>query len=233
VTVPARAVGTAASWNATQKVAIKAGWDAQNGLAAATAVSYDLTQDAYTFENLSVSATAKTVTIKFTTNAANAPIKITTGANGGGNVVGTEYSMTSGVAHTFDIGSVTAARILYINVSGTVQLGYFTQPAAPLYVFSGLITNPANDSGFACPDNYVLAYVTLGVGTVVGDFDLAPLLNNHSYVIKSQTAPGGSGKWELQYYDTDGSGEITYSANSLAYTKGDMSIGVRYICQRQ
>jgi hypothetical protein len=145
VTVPARAKDVAASWTGTTTVAIKAGYDAQGGLAAATPVSYDLTQSAYTYSVSTSAISGNKVTITVTTNAGTVPIRLNV-TNASGKEVIAKTTVTSGVGETFTLDRVTEERVIAIVNDLSLETFTFKQPASSNNVYYYAL--------WECPDGW-------------------------------------------------------------------------------
>jgi hypothetical protein len=191
ITVPARSTSTAASWTGNATVTVKAGYDAQNGITTATPESYTFTQLPYTFQLETSDLTVNSITNKVTTNAGSVPIRLNVTNASGASVVGAT-TMTSGVAKSFDLGTVTAQRTIAIvnNVSGVI-VGTFIQEAA------GVPTGGIISIRTSCPDGYKIWGATKTdryLYTLDGELRLNVTLVSQSTNGKVQLSSDGNGR---------------------------------------
>jgi hypothetical protein len=184
VTVPARTVESNASWNENASVTIKAGYDAQNGLAAATPVNYTITQSPYTRWITVSNIRDNSVNITMHTNAEWIRVRLNADGPTGPLLTGTP-NMVDGQLGWFELARVTSAHtiILVNDITGN-EVGRFEQPAADGYFWNETT---------ACPAGYA-AETQPTPGMKISYMNGEPFWWVGTYVIGSTTY-GGENYW--------------------------------------
>jgi hypothetical protein len=191
VTVPKRDTRVADSWTNNNTVTVKAGYDAQNGIAGASPGNYSFTQLPYTLKVTGV-ATSGSVTLTVETNATEYSLILKADNINGTPLVTTGY--ISGTPKTYTLTTNPTTRdVVIINAVTGLKVGSFTQPGLK-YVFvkhgsGGVYGNANGVTSAKCPDGYTAVNYKLGVGTTgVTWADGSAVNENYTLIIYGWTA---------------------------------------------
>jgi hypothetical protein len=190
VTVPARSTRAIPSWISNGTVNVKAGYDTQNSIAAATPGNYSFTRLPYKLDVTGV-ATSNSVTLNVDTDADEYSLVLKANDIDGDPLVTTNY--TSGTPKTYELSTTTTARpVVIINAVTGLPVGEFTQPARRLYeTLAGLLNTMAlngDENGprdYNCPEGYTKfgGVLEVGDGWVINTAGKAGVHSSRMYLM--------------------------------------------------